>query len=234
MHTTAELDHLADLLNKIPFENDGMELSQFDGFCAGLVVCPEMIMPSEWLPIVWGDDVVPFFQDAEQAEATINAVMSHYNRVVNILVNSPEQYEAIYGADINSDDLLWEPWIDGFEQAMRLRVDAWAQIIECDDKEAASSVNMIIAMNDVNHGRSELDDAAIDHIDEIATDLIPNMVRTLNAWTKDMTVSGLPLASNVKPKTADNIVQFPNQKVGRNELCPCGSGRKYKKCCGSN
>jgi len=25
----------------------------------------------------------------------------------------------------------------------------------------------------------------------------------------------------------------PQQKVGRNDLCPCGSGRKYKKCCGA-
>jgi len=24
------------------------------------------------------------------------------------------------------------------------------------------------------------------------------------------------------------------QKVGRNEPCPCGSGKKYKKCCGVN
>jgi preprotein translocase subunit SecA len=24
------------------------------------------------------------------------------------------------------------------------------------------------------------------------------------------------------------------RKVGRNEPCPCGSGRKYKKCCGAN
>ena len=23
-------------------------------------------------------------------------------------------------------------------------------------------------------------------------------------------------------------------KVGRNDPCPCGSGKKYKKCCGSN
>ena len=22
------------------------------------------------------------------------------------------------------------------------------------------------------------------------------------------------------------------KKIGRNELCPCGSGKKYKKCCG--
>ena len=28
--------------------------------------------------------------------------------------------------------------------------------------------------------------------------------------------------------------QRAEQKVGRNELCPCGSGKKYKKCCGAN
>lgn len=26
----------------------------------------------------------------------------------------------------------------------------------------------------------------------------------------------------------------PVTKVGRNDPCPCGSGRKYKKCCGAN
>jgi preprotein translocase subunit SecA len=24
------------------------------------------------------------------------------------------------------------------------------------------------------------------------------------------------------------------EKVGRNDPCPCGSGKKYKKCCGRN
>jgi uncharacterized protein len=24
----------------------------------------------------------------------------------------------------------------------------------------------------------------------------------------------------------------PEAKIGRNELCPCGSGKKFKKCCG--
>lgn len=35
-------------------------------------------------------------------------------------------------------------------------------------------------------------------------------------------------------KRNENIVQFPTlqrQRVGRNEPCPCGSGKKYKKCC---
>ena len=25
----------------------------------------------------------------------------------------------------------------------------------------------------------------------------------------------------------------PDPKVGRNDSCPCGSGKKYKKCCGA-
>lgn len=27
---------------------------------------------------------------------------------------------------------------------------------------------------------------------------------------------------------------FTEEKIGRNDLCPCGSGKKYKKCCGAN
>ncbi len=28
--------------------------------------------------------------------------------------------------------------------------------------------------------------------------------------------------------------QRPGAKIGRNDPCPCGSGKKYKKCCGGN
>ena len=33
-------------------------------------------------------------------------------------------------------------------------------------------------------------------------------------------------------KTQPNAPQKSHPKVGRNEPCPCGSGKKYKKCCG--
>ena len=29
-------------------------------------------------------------------------------------------------------------------------------------------------------------------------------------------------------------VKNTEKKVGRNDPCPCGSGKKYKKCCGRN
>ncbi|GAA0607534.1 SEC-C metal-binding domain-containing protein [Virgibacillus siamensis] len=35
------------------------------------------------------------------------------------------------------------------------------------------------------------------------------------------------------PKQTDNVIDFQSgNKIGRNDPCPCGSGKKYKKCCG--
>ena len=34
--------------------------------------------------------------------------------------------------------------------------------------------------------------------------------------------------------TAPVVKSGTNKKVGRNDPCPCGSGKKYKKCCGAN
>ena len=35
-----------------------------------------------------------------------------------------------------------------------------------------------------------------------------------------------------KQKLSTTVVK--DKKVGRNDPCPCGSGKKYKKCCGAN
>lgn len=36
------------------------------------------------------------------------------------------------------------------------------------------------------------------------------------------------------PAKKKPIRKLPEQKIGRNEPCPCGSGKKYKNCCGRN
>ena len=39
------------------------------------------------------------------------------------------------------------------------------------------------------------------------------------------------VGGDTKGKT---VVKAKSQKVGRNDPCPCGSGKKYKKCCGAD
>ncbi len=43
-----------------------------------------------------------------------------------------------------------------------------------------------------------------------------------------------PMQASLAGENEKKPVQNKGEKVGRNDLCPCGSGKKYKKCCGAN
>jgi len=51
---SGKLLELDDFLLSEAAGEDAMLLAELDGFLAGVIVCPDMIMPSEWLPAVWG------------------------------------------------------------------------------------------------------------------------------------------------------------------------------------
>jgi hypothetical protein len=55
---------------------------------------------------------------------------------------------------------------------------------------------------------------------------IADVAEATSWWGNDDESSGRVIATGDEPYRA-------SPKVGRNEPCPCGSGRKYKKCCGA-
>lgn len=67
-------------------------------------------------------------------------------------------------------------------------------------------------------------------------ELIPLIIQVRNTtrmWSnRGYTPAELSPAPSSSTKTG-NVVQFPavSTKIGRNEPCPCGSGKKYKNCC---
>lgn len=71
-----------------PEDNDPMILAEFDGFCAGLITCPEMISPSVWLAKVWGAGGPPEFDSAEELQAVLD----------------PHQHGALQPRRRNADD----------------------------------------------------------------------------------------------------------------------------------
>lgn len=226
-----DLNQLDELLLSLPMEDDGMLLSEFDGFCAGLIVCPEMVMPGEWLPCVWGDGA-DHFATMDALQSATDLVMRHYNDVAVSLTPPQIEYGPLYDEDNRNGDVLWESWVCGFERAMRLRMDAWEQIVESADEEASASVTMMLALYNIAEGNSDLPKKSIKQIAKEAPDLIPNLVVTINGWTKSRSVQA-SVAPFMQAANAPSA-PFTGKKVGRNELCPCGSGRKYKRCCGAN
>jgi hypothetical protein len=69
---------------------DCMQLSDLDGFLTGVAIGPELVLPSEWLPAVWGGEE-PVFEDAEQARSVLGAIMGKRRVVV---VDLPEELRA--------------------------------------------------------------------------------------------------------------------------------------------
>ena len=49
---------------------------------------------------------------------------------------------------------------------------------------------------------------------------------------KDRIIAGLQQMHDYLQMRVDEMESF--SKVGRNDPCPCGSGKKYKHCCGKN
>ena len=178
--TDSELDRLQDLLATIPSEWKGMNVVELDGYVAALIVCPDTVPPSEWLPGVWGSNIG--LEDAEGTEATVAAVMGHCSRIARELAESPEDYAPVLRVDAESGETLWEPWIDGFERGMRLRRGVWRQIARSDDREAARSLNLIIALSESCRGRSDLTEEDEEKIRGLAPELIPEFVDNLYAW----------------------------------------------------
>lgn len=217
----ARLEDLEELLSGEP-----MLASTLDGFVAGLLVCPTLVLPSEWLPEVWGSnaaiDPASVFETEKQAKDATGLIMAHYNAVARALLAGPGRYEVVYDVDTRNDDTMWEIWIEGFARAMALRPSSW-NIIATADRDTRAALAGMQALIEIAYGTSDRAKTDIDELTKMAPDLIPTWVDDRHAWRV------------TQPSATAVMSSMPGgSEVGRNEPCPCGSGPKYKKCCGAN
>jgi uncharacterized protein len=202
-----------------------MLLEELDGFVAGLIVCPVLITPSEWLPIVWGseDKDAPAFDDVDHLNRVLGLVMEHYNDVARTLMERPDDYGPLFAVDERHNEILWELWISGFEKAVKLRPAAWRRLLAA-DVETAQAISGLLTLADVDRRDPRLSEEQLDALTAIAPDKIGPWIVTLNEAR----------LADYAPVWSPASAPSQTTKVGRNEPCPCGSGKKYKKCCGLN
>lgn len=216
----SRLRRLDDALADLPLE-EPMLLTELDGFLTGISVCPEAILPAEWLQGVWGSDdsgVAPF-DDPLDVQWFADAVMARHAEIARDLARG--KLRPIFDVDERNGDVLWELWIDGFAEAMALRPDAWDAVANGDDPDAAAALESLSTLIAIARNESPLDSMEINAFEDRATtDLVDGVQRLYVAQSRRQTAS--PASS----------IAATSVKIGRNDPCACGSGKKSKRCCG--
>lgn len=204
---------------------DSMLLSDLDGFLTGIAVGPEPVPPSEWLPLVWGGEV-PAFTDPHEAEAIVGTIMCRHNQILRQIDEgtfAPLLWVDRDGAFIAMD------WAEGFLQAIMLRADAWGPLFMSEPD--GDLLFPILSICDDDDGDSLLGLPADekDRVAEQAPDLIPGCVVEIAAYWRRRGPRQTSMDLAVRPDQQKHAT-----KVGRNDPCPCGSGKKFKRCCGQS
>jgi uncharacterized protein len=182
LNDAQDLDALDDYLMSDLAPDDSMGLSDLDGFLTGIVVGPELILPSEWLPVIWGGGEPEFKTEAEM-RTVFGAIMGRYNEIIACLDSDPENFDPIF-MEGPEGEVIASDWAAGFLDAVALRTNAWEPLIAHD--RAGILMLPILLLN----GDAELDvgpDSAIDEDEFLAEvpDLIPACVAGIHEFWKN-------------------------------------------------
>ncbi|MEI9886045.1 MAG: UPF0149 family protein [Rhizomicrobium sp.] len=216
---TTALERLSAFLDSPELPDGVMTLTELDGFVAGLVAGPQAVPVAEWLPVIWGEDGPPPFADAAEAEAILAAIAELHDDVAAEIAAGT--YAPLLDEDIDGAALP-EGWAAGFMTAAGLRVEAWAPLFESEDDETLAYA--ILAFCNDESGKPLLDLTRRDReaLRVQASDALAQAVIDIADFWQQKN----------KPPPAGAVPVRTTPKIGRNEPCPCGSGKKYKKCCG--
>ena len=129
----AYLDALNDYLMSDRSPPECMDLSELDGFLAGLVAGPEPIAPSEWFPVIW-DGEEPAFASKAEAESVLGTILNRYNAIAESLDNDPATFSPVFWEADDGTPVV-EDWAHGFMHAVSLRTEAWEPVLR--DEESA-------------------------------------------------------------------------------------------------
>jgi uncharacterized protein len=147
MTTTNPLDEPPDLealdawLASDDSPPDCMQLSELDGFLTGVAIGPGLLMPSQYMPIIFGDEE-PVFEDRAQAEAINNAILARSNEILRSIHTG--DFEPIFWEGPDGEPIATE-WADGFVAAVDIDPDAWEALLRSEDESVLLAPIMSLA-----------------------------------------------------------------------------------------
>jgi uncharacterized protein len=231
----AEIDQLAERLGRMQNAN-ALSLEGVDGLFCALVASPEAVSPSEYLPVVLGgkNGMSAAFADLDDANSMMSLLMRYWNSIISDLERESIHLPFVFESGV--DGIPGRAWARGFMHGVRMAPAGWNELLTNEDEGLLMSIPLVAGEIDPKWPEEPL---TKQKSDELLKWMFAGAARAYTHFANarrsnaeelyedELAVDGLD-DDDFYPETYVR----PEPKVGRNEPCPCGSGRKYKKCCG--
>ena len=218
-----ELDWLDDfLLGRFDGKEEDLDadegvivVSELDGFFTAIVSGPVMIPPSEWMPAVWGD-FPPDWNNIDEVKTALSLMMQHMNNIATTLMTQPDHFEALFQQRKTENKIY--TIVDECEGYMR-----GVAMASADWDLNKPGMNILLGPMRAFSG-----DAALQTHESFNEVEIENIQKAITPNAREIHAYWLARRHEI---ATHSPVRRSEPRVGRNEPCPCGSGKKYKKCC---
>ncbi len=219
--TEAELDRLAEFLSKSQ-SSQAMNLEELDGLFAALIAGPEVVQPSEYLPAVLGGEMgkTGEFGGLEEANDILGLIMRHWNGIAATLGKGDVHLPILL--EDNNCAYQGNDWSRGFMRGVDMRKEAWAEVF-ADDEQCGWMLPVLMLYHEHDED-PELrpEPIGVEKREEIIVKMAAGVVRAYR-YFREQRAARVYAAGSSHGRFG---------RVGRNDQCPCGSGKKYKRCCG--
>ena len=172
---------------------------------------------------VWGGGHEPEFESLEEAQELMSLLMRHWNGIVGEL-----EEHGVYEMLLDEPDERGVPgrrWARGFMQGVHLRRQGWRELLTDENEGQLLAIALVAGEVDSGFPREVLSPEKADELVVLMGAGVGRANRHFKAQRRVPATAGRRRAEPVRRATT---------KVGRNDPCPCGSGRKYKQCCGAS
>ena len=212
---------------------DTLTYHELQGFLFAVVNSPELIQPSEWLPIIFNEQEAGY-TTLEEAQQILGHVMALYNdinaSVVEERVVLPDDCPVRPQALDNLDDSApLARWSRGFLIGHEWLEELWEVELPDDLEQEVGVVLMTLsffASRDLAEAFHAEGGWQTDSLEGLAESMLRVFPEALAEYAH-LGRSVLGAAGETGARTPRRVT-----RVGRNDPCPCGSGKKFKKCCG--
>lgn len=207
----AEFAELGELLAAIPEPLDPFVLDEADGFVAGIAVQAAAVPSEQWLRFIFDSEGHRWGEDQPSAErARASALLLRREAAVRGALAEFGSFDPWLADAADADDPVTStvaPWIAGFLSAL--------DIFPLDD--ADDQVRGVVS-----------------RLERYLATPVPDLPPSIDAAITDVMLGVFALYQRSEEQRYRVApVQRDTPKVGRNEPCPCGSGKKWKQCHGA-